>query len=381
MIAILIAAWGRKKKGGGGRPQDAQDEATPGRKTRNARDSGGATRGKGNKRKKQKKKEERGKNPTTTANRAARARRGPNKQRAHQDRPQETVRRTKTRQGGQPARPSQEEHTHTHTQDPGVASSDPKAEVSASTRNSPGALGKCPFKRQTVPEIGRASDRVIRGRTTAAYAAQDRSRRDPPGTTPLPGPERVRRRARQAPLLRQGPAVGTMNPVPGRPPRAPRSNPVRPGAIAPWGGGRHHGDGKTSQSTEGDQTGRGAAHQPGATRHAREARDPPKPQHEDRCQATTATRCRTPGKHAQHTTNRGMGEGARDSRAATLAHRTQSQWVAGPGRTPQRTSSRGWESSRTRTPHTQSRGAPPGHPGTASAARKASSQERALWGW
>ena len=39
---------------------------------------------------------------------------------------------------------------------------------------------------------------------------------------------------------------------------------------------------------------------------------------------------------------------------------TQSQWVVGPGRTPERTRGRGWESARHRTPHTKARGAPPG---------------------
>ena len=53
--------------------------------------------------------------------------------------------------------------------------------------------------------------------------------------------------------------------------------------------------------------------------------------------------------------------------------RTHSQWVVGPGRTPERTSRRGWESARPRPPHTQARGAPP-------TAREASSQERARWG-
>ena len=60
--------------------------------------------------------------------------------------------------------------------------------------------------------------------------------------------------------------------------------------------------------------------------------------------------------------------------------RTHSQWVVNPGRTPERTSGRGWESARSRTPHTQARGAPPGRPRAAPTARKASSQERALWG-
>ena len=61
--------------------------------------------------------------------------------------------------------------------------------------------------------------------------------------------------------------------------------------------------------------------------------------------------------------------------------RTHSKWVVGPGRTPERTSGRRWESARPLTPHTQARGARPGHPHAAPKARKASSQERALWGW
>ena len=61
--------------------------------------------------------------------------------------------------------------------------------------------------------------------------------------------------------------------------------------------------------------------------------------------------------------------------------RTHSQWVVGPGRTPERMSGQGWESALLRTPHTQARAPPPGHPDAAPTARKASSQERALWGW
>ena len=41
---------------------------------------------------------------------------------------------------------------------------------------------------------------------------------------------------------------------------------------------------------------------------------------------------------------------------------THSQWVVGPGHTPERTGGRGWESARPRTPHTQARGAPPQAP-------------------
>ena len=50
--------------------------------------------------------------------------------------------------------------------------------------------------------------------------------------------------------------------------------------------------------------------------------------------------------------------------------RTHSQWVVGPGRTPQRTRGQGWESARPRTPHTQARGAPPGNAHAATTACK-----------
>ena len=50
--------------------------------------------------------------------------------------------------------------------------------------------------------------------------------------------------------------------------------------------------------------------------------------------------------------------------------RTHSQWVVGPGRTPERMRGRGWESARPRTPHTQARGAPPGHHHAAPTARR-----------
>ena len=59
---------------------------------------------------------------------------------------------------------------------------------------------------------------------------------------------------------------------------------------------------------------------------------------------------------------------------------TRSQWVVGPGRTPQRMNDRGWESAQPRTPHTQARGVPPGRPHPAPTARKASWQERSVWG-
>ena len=57
--------------------------------------------------------------------------------------------------------------------------------------------------------------------------------------------------------------------------------------------------------------------------------------------------------------------------------RTHSQWVVDPGRTPQRTRRRAWESARPQTPHTQARGAPPGPSRAAPTACKASTQKQA----
>ena len=90
---------GKKKKGGGA--EDAKAQSTQGRRTRNARDKGGT---------------QEKKNAGTTPSRATPARRGPSRQLEHQQRPQEKVRRTKTRLGGRPARPGQgSRHTHTRT--------------------------------------------------------------------------------------------------------------------------------------------------------------------------------------------------------------------------------------------------------------------------
>ena len=58
---------------------------------------------------------------------------------------------------------------------------------------------------------------------------------------------------------------------------------------------------------------------------------------------------------------------------------THSQWVVSPGRTPQGTGGRGWESAQSRTPRQDA--PPPRHPHAIAIARKASSQECALWAW
>ena len=148
--------------------------------------------------------------------------------------------------------------------------------------------------------------------TTAAHAAKDQRRRDPPGTTPTRGPERVRRGASPAPPPRQGPAPGTKCPVLGRPQRAPRSRPVKPGTQAPWVGKGTTATGKLTRAPratrpdEARRTMRGhEARQRGTppsrtkahrqvpssddrrvpqTRRARKTRN--QPRHTNRCQAT-----------------------------------------------------------------------------------------------
>ena len=87
--------------------------------------------------------------------------------------------------------------------------------------------------------------------------------------------------------------------------------PGKSGGASPRGGERHHGVGKGDRSTESNRTGQSAAHQHGATRHAREAHRRPQPRHTERCQATTATGCRRPGQRARPATNHGTGTGAR----------------------------------------------------------------------
>ena len=107
-------------------------------------------------------------------------------------------------------------------------------------------------------------------------------------------------------------------------------------------------------------------------------RQTPDAPHPDRRRPPRAPSCRPHSAQSQLARARAVGL-VTGPHASTP--RTRSQWVVGPGRTPERTSGRGWESAGPRTLHTQARGAPPGHPHAAPTARKASSQERGLWGW
>ena len=146
---------------------------------------------------------------------------------------------------------------HTNARDPGVASSDPKGEVSASTGNSPGAPAESPVERRTIRETRRVSDRIHTRQTTAAHGAKDGSRRDPPGTTHRGAPNGYDAERAQRPFPQQGPAAGIMSLVLGPPPRVPRSHQVKPGATAPGVG-----EGTTATGSRPDHRER-----PNQTRH------------------------------------------------------------------------------------------------------------------
>ena len=346
---------GGAKKRRGGR-QDAKAQGTRGRKTRKAGHNEGATRGGKGRRKKKNNNHKRG-NPCPEWAEQAKGEPRTAKRK---------VRRTRTRPEGRTARPGQAGHAHAHTR---------------GTRawRLPTRKGRCWRSHKTAP-VHRPSPPSQDGRygkpdasVTGSTHAKPPQRTEPEGPArdnPIAGPRTGTTRSAPSALASAG-ASGRHNEPSSRPASTcPVQPPSKAGGDSPRGGGRHHSDGKADRSTESNRTGRGAADQHGATRHAREARCRPQPRHGDRCQATTATGCREPGKCAQHTTNRGTGQGAKDSRAPTPAHRTHGQWEAGPGRTPERTGGRGWESAGPRTPQTQARGAPPGHPHAAPTARK-----------
>ena len=329
-----------------------------------------------------------------------------------------------------------------------MASLGPKGAVSASTRNSPVAVAELP---STDGRYGKL-DASVTGSTHANNRSASSPRptlEGPVRANPIGGPRTGTTRSEPTAPASAG-ASGRHNETGSRPASTcPAQPPCKTGGTSPRDGERHHGVGKVDRSTENDWTGRGATHQGGATRHTREAGCWPQPRHEDRCQATTATGCREPGKRAQQTTNRGTGEGAMDSgarRPHTAATASGKRAPAAPpngqevgvGRAPvpgrptprqeapprgahmprpQRTkparkSARcgvGDGSQRRHPPHLQPLGSgpwpharkdewsgvgerptldaphpgkrpPPGHPHAAPTARKASSEERALWG-
>ena len=260
----------------------------------------------------------------------------------------------------------------------------------------------------------------------------------PEGPNPIAGPQTGTTRSEPSALASAG-ASGRHKEPDSRPASTwPAQPPSKAGGDSPRGGGRHHSDWKADRSTESDRTGRGARGMRPATTTARgqvpshNSHRVPRtlgartthnePRHRRRCQGQPGPRARTPHPravgsghwpHARKDERAGVGERpspdaqhpgkrrppwlpscrpdsaqgqltrARAVGLVTVLHaripRTHRQWVVVPGRTPESTSGRGWESARPQTPHTQAKGAPPGHSHAAPTARKASSQERALW--
>ena len=208
-----------------------------------------------------------------------------------------------------PTRPSRA-RARTNARDLGVVSSDSQGEVLASTRNSSVHRPSPPSKdgRYGKP------DASVTGSTHANYRSARSPRttleepaRDNPIAKPRTGTTRSERRA---PAL-AGPSSRHKEPGSWPAWTCPAQPPSKSGGASPWDEKRHHGVGKANRSTDSNRTGRGAAHQRGATRLARESCRQPKPRHTDRCQATTATGCRKPGQRPQHATNHGTGTGAR----------------------------------------------------------------------
>ena len=119
--------------------------------------------------------------------------------------------------------------------------------------------------------------------------------------------------------------------------------------------------------------GPGSTPQRTSSRGRESARSPDAP-HPGKRRPPRAPSCRPHSAQSQHARARAVGlvTGPHD-----CTPHTHSQWVAAPGRTPQRTDGRAWKSARPRTPHTQARGTSPGSRHAVPTARKASTQKQA----
>ena len=141
-----------------------------------------------------------------------------------------------------------------------MASSNPQGEVSASTRNSPGAPAESPIERRTVRETGRVSDQVHTRqppqRTQPKFGAGG-PRRD----NPIAGPRTGTTRSEPSVPASAG-ASGRHHEPGSRPASAcPAQPPSKAGGPSPRAG--HHGVGKADRSTESNRTERGMAHHAG----------------------------------------------------------------------------------------------------------------------
>ena len=276
----------RRRRGGrAGGQQDTKAQGIPGRKARNAGDNRGAHRKKkakkggvcsrkirrqgprhsgtentererqqGRTKGKRKKKE----NTATTTNRATPARRGPSKQRAHQDWPQKNVRRTKTCPGGRPAQPGQQGRAQANTH--GTWAWRP-----------PTQKWRCRRPHETAPvhwpiplsKDGRyrKPDVSVTGSTHANHRSTRSPRPTPEGPArdnPMAGPRTGT--TRREPTAAASAAATGRHKEPGSQSAStcPAQTPSNSGGASPRGEERHHSVWKADQSTECDRTGRGA---------------------------------------------------------------------------------------------------------------------------
>ena len=238
---------GAKEKGGTKGKQSAKAKGTRGRKPEEEGDNRGAQRERARRKK--------ASSGATPAQRGPSKAEGKSRQRkgeAHQNTP------------GRPARPTRPRgtSTRTHSRDPGVASSDPQGEVSASTRNSPGA----PAESLVDDGLYGKPDASVTGSTHANYRSARSPRPTPEGPArdnPIAGPRTGTTQSEPSATASAG-ASGRHNEPGSRPATAcPAQPPSKAEGASPGGAERYQGVGKADRSTESDRTRRGAAHHTG----------------------------------------------------------------------------------------------------------------------
>ena len=171
------------------------------------------------------------------------------------------MKRIKKRPGGQPARPGQEEHAHTHKH--GTRAWRP-----------PTQRGRCRRPHKTAPVHRRnplsndgqygKPDVSVTGSTHANNRCARSPRPTPEGPArdnPIAGPRTGMTRSEPRAPASTG-ASGRHQELGSRPASTcPAQPPSKSGGDSPRVGERHYGVGKANRSTESDRTGRGAAHQ------------------------------------------------------------------------------------------------------------------------
>ena len=200
-----------------------------------------------------------------------------------------------------PARKSERTHKRTG---PGRGPFRPARGGDGVCMKQPRCTIRVPVERQTIRETGRVSDRLPTNANHRSARSPRPMPQRPAGDHPDAGSRTGTMRTKPSAPASAG-ASGRHKEPGSRPASTcPAQPPSKSGGKSPGGAERHRGVRKTDRSTESDRTGRGAA-------HAREARRCPQPRHTGRCQATKATRWRTPWRRAQHATNHVTGAGAR----------------------------------------------------------------------